>query len=561
MPCTVDARNRPAKSLRSQVDIIPLFVNAPPSSIFWVLPVAVALIACVVTNLLTPLVGRVALTRGWTGREAEGRHLHRAPVPRLGGIPVFAGVAAGLCLLPLLTLDEGQVRFFRGIFLGGLMLLGIGLLDDVREIRPRWKVAVQVLAAMVVFFHGFRIDALTLGSAATLELGWLALPVTILWVVTISNAYNLIDGLDGLATGIALIALGAVLLAAGILGRHPEVVLAGAAVFGALVGFLPHNSHPARIFLGDSGSLFVGFLLAVLSVHGSIGETAGILAVIPVLALALPLLDTGLAIGRRWLRGVPISAGDANHIHHRLLALGLSRRKAVQTLYLASMGLAILGLVLAFAPGRAEVLAAVASFGLGVVLLRSLRHLDYFEFAVAGNVLARGLDRARRRIRDGIYAQEVAKVLRVATDLTQVHSILADNADTFGFLHMELCWESQHTRRKRKRGAGAQQWKVDFPVSSCDEDPLVLRVWCETEDGFDPRSAERVAHVLAPVLAEVTGGFTGARPQRETDSVASRGRAASGDLLPLHPNPRAVPNLPAGGHALRTAGMRAQGGS
>ena len=492
--------------------------------------VAVALIACAVTAALTPLVRTTATSRGWLGREARGRHLHREPVPRLGGVAVFAGVLLALLVLPTLpsgiALDGPHLRFFRGILLGSLLLLGVGMLDDLREVRPRWKVAVQVLAAVVVYFHGFRIEVLSFGAVTEMGLGWASLPATILWVVTISNAYNLIDGLDGLATGVALIALAAVLVAAGILGEHPEVVVVCAAVLGALIGFLPHNSYPARIFLGDSGSLFIGFLLAVLSVHGSAKGPTAILAVIPLFALALPLLDTALAIGRRWLRGVPISAGDANHIHHRLLALGLSRRRAVQILYLAATGFALVGLFLALAPDRAGALAVGAGALSAVVLLRALHHLDYAEFAVAGKVLATGPERARRVIRDRIYAQEVAEVLRVATRVDQVQGILADNADTFGFLHMELCRESEHTRQKRNGAAPGGQWKLDFPVTGCEEDPFVLRVWCAVGDGFTPQGAERVAQVLAPVLAQM--------PERMYAlNAAPRAQVANGDFLPM----------------------------
>src|SRR5690606_28021343 len=165
-----------------------------------------------------------------------------------------------------------------------------------------------------------------------IDLGWMALPVTLLWIVGVTNAFNLIDGLDGLATGIALVALGTTAIAAVLLG-NPEVLVVCLALTGALIGFLRYNFNPARIFLGDSGSLFIGFLLAVLSVHGSMKSATAVLILVPLSALALPLLDTFLAIGRRRLRGGPLSRADSRHIHHPLLAIEFTHRTSVILLY------------------------------------------------------------------------------------------------------------------------------------------------------------------------------------------------------------------------------------
>lgn len=500
------------------------------------LSLGLASVACVTTLTLTPLVVRVSLARGWTGNRDCDRHLHRRPIPRLGGVSVFGGIAVGMSTLLLVSaltpLDLEQGRFFRGLLLGSLLLLVLGAVDDLREVRPRTKVVVQLLAALVVFHHGFRIEVLSLGPAGDVSLGLLSLPVTVLWVVGITNAYNLIDGLDGLATGVGMIALAAVMAAAGLLGDHSEVLLVCAVVLGSLGGFLPFNREPARIFLGDSGTLVVGFLLAVLSVHGSVKGATAILATVPLFALALPLLDTSLTIGRRWLRGVPISAADGRHIHHRLLAAGLSRRRAVQILYLSATGFAAVGLFLAFAPGRTGTLALLAGAASALVLLRGLRHLEYEEFTVAGKVLAAGPERARRVIRVRIRAQEVAEVLRVAVRVEEVRAILSDHAGAFQFAHMEICRESQNTRR-RWNGSSELLWKLDFPVSGGRgvHDPTVLRIWCPAGDGFRPFGAERVAHALAPVLTDVARRLQAVEalpaPSRWSPSIG-RERLASG---------------------------------
>src|SRR5690606_31725229 len=187
--------------------------------------------------------------------------------------------------------------------LGGGMLFGVGLLDDLRDLRPAWKLVAQVLAAVIVFSGGFRIDGLIFLPGEPLQLGdTVAFVLTVFWVVGVTNAFNLIDGLDGLATGIALVALGTTVFAAVALGNL-DAVFGSVALIGALVAFLRYNFSPARIFLGDSGSMFVGFMLAVLSMQGARVGDSGMLLAVPIFALALPILDTSLAIVRRWLRG------------------------------------------------------------------------------------------------------------------------------------------------------------------------------------------------------------------------------------------------------------------
>ncbi|HWK88593.1 MAG TPA: MraY family glycosyltransferase, partial [Longimicrobium sp.] len=323
----------------------------------------------------------------------------------------------------------------------------------------------------------------------------------------VTNAFNLIDGLDGLATGIALVALATMLAVSAKLGNW-EVALVCAALAGALAGFLRYNLRPARIFLGDSGSLFVGFMLAVLSVYGSQKAATAILAVVPLFALAVPLLDTGLAILRRWLRGIPISQADGRHIHHRLLALGLTHRNAVIVLYVSASVLAMLGLSLVFAPPPAVMSVAAAGAGVTLFLLvYGLRRLQYHEFVEAGAVLASGLARVRRTIRDRIYAQDLGQVVWSAGTFEEVNAVLEDNASTFGFLHMEVCRESATGSRPLVLfdGHAARAWKLDYPVTWHDfveSDDYVLRIWCNPRAGARPYGAERVAQILAPVIEE-----------------------------------------------------------
>jgi UDP-GlcNAc:undecaprenyl-phosphate/decaprenyl-phosphate GlcNAc-1-phosphate transferase len=466
-------------------------------------------VAVCVSLAVTPVVVRTAHARRLYDVPTEARRIHTRPVPRLGGIAVFVATmvalvsAVGVGILdPRISSETG--RYLLGIGLGGGLLFLAGLWDDTRGLRPLTKLVAQLAAAGLAFAFGFRIDVIGLGSTE-LVLGWLSLPITILWVVGVTNAFNLIDGLDGLATGIAIVALATTLAVALALGNL-EVAVVCAALMGALVGFLGFNFNPARIFLGDSGSLYVGFMLAVLSVHGSVKSATAALVIVPLFALAIPLLDTTLAILRRWLRGVPLSGADSRHIHHRLLALGLTHRGAAVTLYVAASLLAMFGVLVAFAPPAAVVGIAVTGGALSILLLLyGMRQLEYHEFAEAGAVLASGFVRVRRIIQDQIHARDLAKMVDHAGSIAQLDRMLEIQCAAFGFLGMEVCRESSACRRRlvEANGVAARAWKIDYPVTSREtvtDDPYVLRIWCGFDRSYRPFGAERVARVLAPAI-------------------------------------------------------------
>ncbi|HET6229098.1 MAG TPA: MraY family glycosyltransferase [Longimicrobiaceae bacterium] len=467
--------------------------------------------ALLASFFLTPRVIRGAEKRGLFDDPSAPRRVHSSPVPRLGGLAVFAAMLIGLGAAKLVAPHGLMVgtRLYVGFLAGAAILLAAGLVDDIRGIRPATKMAAQVAAALVVYACGFRIDLLTLGGATYLATGWLSLPLTVLWIVGVTNAFNLMDGLDGLATGIAIVALtasAAVALAMGADG----LLLPSVALLGALLGFLRYNFNPARIFLGDSGSLFVGYMLAVHSVHSSMKSATAVLVIVPLFTLALPLLDTLLAILRRWLRGVPLSSADRRHIHHRLLEVGLTHRRTVLVLYAATSMLASVGLLVAFTPSRNVGLIAAAGGTVSLVLLlAALSHLDYHEFTEAGAVIARAPAKMLKVIRDRIHARDMAAVLATAESLEQVNAVLADNAENFGFLHMEVCSEHRENPRAARSRAGQHRrhrmWKLDYPVALEDvedEEPLVLRIRCDVDDGFRPYGAERVARILAPAIQD-----------------------------------------------------------
>jgi UDP-GlcNAc:undecaprenyl-phosphate GlcNAc-1-phosphate transferase len=294
--------------------------------------------------------------------------------------------------------------------------------------------------------------------------------------------------------------------AAALVLGNSDVALVCVALTGALLGFIPYNFNPARIFLGDSGSLFVGFMLAVLSVHGALKSATAVLVAVPLFALAVPLFDLSLSIVRRWLRGVPIFVGDTRHISHRLLAIGLTQRRVVTVLSLVAGAFGLLGLMLAFTPQPALRQIALAGGAISLLLiLYGVRRLNYAEFAGGRAALASGLGRVRRIIHDQIYASEVAQLIADAGSLGEINAILSTKAREFGFEGMLVDRASLLDDRSRAgtHRPGGLAMTLDHPVLCGDaeeDDPYVLRVRCGLPVGPRPHGAERVARIVVPAI-------------------------------------------------------------
>jgi len=316
--------------------------------------------AVIVALAVTPAVRRLALRVGAIDRPGAG-HIHRRAVPYLGGIGIAAAFTAALLVLLLVHRDPQDRSAMTGILLGGLIVAVIGVIDDTGEfwasrlpwladaegrgLRPAVKLSGQVLAAAVlcpfgVVIYGIQ-NPFTPATPDWIGFGWAAYPLTVFWVVAICNAVNLVDGLDGLAAGISSIAAGTLLVVALLAGNMVGTALLCAALLGASLGFLPWNFHPARIFMGDAGALFLGFALGAVSVVGPLKSATIVALSVPALAIGLPVLDTVLAIVRRWGAGRMVGTRDHAHVHHRLLAMGLSHRDAVLALYVISGWLGI----------------------------------------------------------------------------------------------------------------------------------------------------------------------------------------------------------------------------
>jgi UDP-GlcNAc:undecaprenyl-phosphate GlcNAc-1-phosphate transferase len=445
-------------------------------------------------------------------RPERSRHWSASGIPRIGGIAVFgaAPVAILLAAVAAATLNGSipQLPELSGsLILAGAILFVIGLMDDLRGVRPAVKLIAQTAATLIVYRAGFSIDQLTLLPGHVIHLGYFALPVTVLWLVGVSNAFNLIDGLDGLAGGVAIIALLAIATAGLILGNG-SVPIYTVALVGALLGFLKYNWPSARLFMGDSGSLVIGFLLAVLSVKGATdadGVTAGI---IPIFALAYPLFDTGIAIMRRWLRGVPLSRADMRHVHHQLGSVGLGPKKSLMVIYAGSASIALLGLLVAFAPPQVTLVATMVGVAILILVVAlGIHWLQYHEFLEAGASLKSAAQKARSVIQDKINARDVADSILQAGSIEEIHVILHDSASTFRFAYMRL---STPASRSEMPGRITQElqalklWKLEYPIvhgGSQEYDGLCLTIWCALGAAHRPAGAERVAQIVAPAIA------------------------------------------------------------
>lgn len=283
-----------------------------------------ALVAAAVVLATVPWVRRVAVRLGAVDYP-DGRRIHRTPVARLGGLALLIGFTAGAAVA------RPPALHVVGLVVSGALIALVMARDDLRGMSPGAKLLAQIGVALVaaVAFQ-IKIDSVSLHA-----LGWLALPLTVFWLVGMQNTVNFLDGVDGLATGVVAIVAAALLLAAINVQKPEQVALAGA-LAGACLGFLVFNRYPARIFMGDSGSHFLGFTLGALSILAVAKAPVAFGLLVPALALALPIADTAWAILRRRRLGVSVSRPDAAHLHHRLLGLGLSQPEAATVFYLAT---------------------------------------------------------------------------------------------------------------------------------------------------------------------------------------------------------------------------------
>ena len=324
-------------------------------------------VALVVSFLTSPVVKAFAYKVGAVDVPKDNRRMHHVPIPRLGGLAVFFGFIISILLFVEMT-DQ-----FRSILLGAVIIVVLGVVDDITPLPAKLKFLVQIGAALIPAMNGVVIHVLSnpnlFSENPYWNLGMLSVPATVLWIVAITNAVNLIDGLDGLAIGVSAISATTVLVIS-LLVSEVEVAMVMAALVGACVGFMPYNINPAKMFMGDTGATFLGFILACMSVEGLFKSWAIISFAVPFLILGLPIFDTAFAFIRRIAHGQSPMQADRSHIHHRLIDMGLNQKQAVATLYVIS---AILGLSAVVLTTSGELRAMMFFVSLCVVALVAAR--------------------------------------------------------------------------------------------------------------------------------------------------------------------------------------------
>jgi len=360
-----------------------------------------AAIALGIVVMLTPAVGGMARLLGAVDRP-EGRRLNRRPVPRLGGLAIFLGILVPS--LAFLNLNDEM----RGILLGAAVACVVGAVDDFRGLSPSVKLAGQLLAAAIPTTFGVWIDHFTLPFLGAVDLpGWLGAPLTIVWIVAVMNMVNFLDGMDGLAAGVCAIA-GVTFSVLALSLDKVDAAILSAIVAGACVGFLRHNFFPARIFMGDSGALVLGFVLASVSVQGLLKTASTVVLFLPLLVLAVPIIDTSFVVAKRLKYKRPIYSADRSHLHHRFVNIGFSQRRAAVTMWAWCATLAAAALATRFIPFRAggywhpwETLAVAA------IALAALAFSVYIVYLLEIVKLAN--PRIRRREQEQVAATTAAR--------------------------------------------------------------------------------------------------------------------------------------------------------
>jgi UDP-GlcNAc:undecaprenyl-phosphate/decaprenyl-phosphate GlcNAc-1-phosphate transferase len=383
---------------------------------------ALFLIATIASLVTTPLIRRFCQRYKLLDVPRDGRRIHRTAIPRLGGLALYISCLSALSMLPfvdnLLTQTlSGMKNEFLTLFIPATLVLLLGGYDDLRGTSAVVKFVGLGLIATLFYAMGGRIDALSIPLVGSLQLAPLAsFVITVVWLVGITNAFNLIDGLDGLASGTALFS-SLVILGVSVSQERTLMIVVALVLCGALAGFLRYNFNPASIFLGDSGALFAGFLLAALSVLGTQKATTAVAIVVPILAFGFPVVDTAMTMGRRLLSRKPVFQGDSEHIHHMLLARGWSQRRAALVLYGVC---ALFGLVALMFPATGSKLTGFMLFVISVAVIIAVGHLRYHEVDELRAGVKRTVADRRLRVAHNIRVRRAALALSKASDLDEM---------------------------------------------------------------------------------------------------------------------------------------------
>lgn len=405
--------------------------------------------------ILTPLIRNIALRLNFVDQPDNHRKIHKIPIPRVGGVAIAASVAGAIGLLFFFRLRAGLILSADAPFAFRLLpavavIVCVGLADDIFQVRPMYKLAAQTAAAILAWESGIHLSSIGRHDFPMI----LSFVVTIIWIVACSNAMNLIDGVDGLAAGVALVASVTTLIAA-LFHRNLELAFATVPLVGALLGFLRFNFSPASIFLGDCGSLTLGFLLGCYGIFWSEKSTTVLSMVAPLMVLFVPLLDASLAIVRRFLRQQPIFSADRGHIHHKLLSLGLPPWRVALILYgfCGVAGVAGLVLTATHVPYHSFVVIIVI-----LVAWLAIQHLGYSELGVASRVVFGG--GLHRLLNGQLNLAKLEQELMASKTLEEIWQLLCRDSPEFGFSAIELHIDDEIQLRRSGMG---WQIRVDFP--------------------------------------------------------------------------------------------------
>lgn len=445
----------------------------------------------------------------------DDRRVHTVPIPRLGGMAILAAtvlVWVGKSIIDgALWEPFGQLPgdLTLGVAIGAGVVFAAGLMDDVRGLSPRVKLIAQIAAACFVVAYGLTPSAVAVTSGGT---SWtvdpiLATCVVVFWIVGITNAVNLIDGLDGLAGTFVLLAV--ILIIGTGLSLRSAIDPTGLLVIGgAVLGFLRYNWTPARIFMGDAGSMTLGFLLAVLSIVAATDAERVTHPAIPVLILSFPIADTGLAIARRWIRGIPFSVADDRHLHHQLRRIGFSVREVVGTLVAIFLSITVVGLLVVFAPPTLALAASIGGIiGLLVIFVYGVRWLEYEEFTEFGESLVSSVRHGRKLLQLTLRTNEAVTAIGRAPSEAALTEILDQLADAVGLVDIEIIKPGQ---RESTTPPSQQIIRLDaipirldyaFTVPGVHGKQFLVRAWCVPTTADGPFVMERTLSRVAPAIA------------------------------------------------------------
>lgn len=329
----------------------------------WVLYIAAFSTAFAVSNVLTPVAKTISLKVGAIDYP-KARGMHKEPMPRMGGLAIVFGFMFTVLLLYRFV-EFSETRKLMGFMAGACMIVVLGIFDDIYNLRARFKFFIQILAALVAILSGIRIHVVM--WPVTQALTYLSGPITLLWIVGVTNAVNLIDGLDGLAAGVSSIAALCLMVLCILTGEETAILLT-AALAGSCLGFLPRNFNPAQIFMGDTGATFLGYTLAVTSILGVFKGYAILALVVSMLCLGLPIFDTIFAMVRRFAKHQPIMQADRGHLHHRLIDKGFSQKQAVMILYIISALCGVCAILIAVKDAKVVVVIILMAFVMSLVI-------------------------------------------------------------------------------------------------------------------------------------------------------------------------------------------------